>query len=377
MISDTFQADTDRALRAMVTQPALPHAPTPKTSVWSAPFRALPAAAAEGLAGLGEMLKGYGEVQGSLGVDSAGGMFSTQNDTERQQAEAARVAIQTRGPQGRNAVSAALRDVSESYRPDPATASTAENIVFGVTKGLGKAVGYTAVAGPFGAGALGIDEGLTATDDLQRKGVDDATAQGVGALTGAVSGASLLLPVVGPTAAKTVGLAVAGGPAAFIAQQAATRAILKDAGYAEIAEQYDPLDPAGLTLATLMPAAFAGLHIRGLAKAGKAAPEVVDAAMVHNLSLQQDVRTDAEPVLPLKAPVREAEVRADGVTPPTVEDPMQAVRQRVKQLEQDHPEGKLPEMERVRQEAKEGTDTELGTLDKDLVKVAAECALSL
>jgi hypothetical protein len=209
VISDTYQADTERAIGAMVTMPELPKAPEAKTSVWSAPFRALPAIASEMGAAVGEVLKGYGEVSGSLG-DSGGGMFSLQDDREKQEAEAARRRIQERGPQGRNQVSDALRDVAESYRPDPLTASTAENLVFGLTKTLGKAVGYTALAGPFGAGAFGIDEGLTATDELQRKGVDDVTAQKVGGLTGAAGAASVLLPVVGPTVGKTVALAVAG-----------------------------------------------------------------------------------------------------------------------------------------------------------------------
>ena len=41
----------------------------------------------------------------------------------------------------------------------------------------------------------------------------------------------------------------------FIAQQAASKAILANAGYDQIAEQYNPFDPGGLAVSTLVPAA--------------------------------------------------------------------------------------------------------------------------
>jgi hypothetical protein len=36
----------------------------------------------------------------------------------------------------------------------------------------------------------------------------------------------------------------------------------------------------------------------------------------------------------------------------------------------------MPEMQAVRREIEEGSDTELGTLDADLLRVAAECAFT-
>jgi len=391
VIGETWQADTDRAVRAMITAPELPRAPEPKSSVWSAPLRAIPAAAAEMGAGLGEIIKGYGEVAGSLG-DSGGGMFAAQDAREREEAEAARRAIQERGVRGRNQVSDALRDVSEGYRPDPATASTAENIVFALSKGAVKFGAYFA-SGPALPLAFGIDEGLTATDDLQRKGVDDVTATNVGVLTGAATAAGFALPIAGSTVGKTAALYAVGGPGAFVAQQAATREILREADYGAIGEQYDPLDPAGLAVATLLPAAFAGMHVRSLTRAPKVASEAVDAAMTHNLTLQQDVRAHApEPVLPLVPPVRDGTQRVDDVAPPKVEADaqLQAARERVKQLveaedapdivvrltEDGKPVTAKQELEAIRRQIEEGTDAELGTLDADLLKVAANCALS-
>lgn len=51
--------------------------------------------------------------------------------------------------------------------------------------------------------------------------------------------------MAGATWKSTAALAVAGGPASFIAQNAATREILQAADYSKLADQYDPLDPVG------------------------------------------------------------------------------------------------------------------------------------
>lgn len=211
----------------------------------------------------------------------------------------------------------AARDYERTLRPDPATASTAEQLVYGLGSGLTQAGVGAIVAGPAGAAAaLGGGEGATVTDDLQRQGVDDKTARMAGGVTGVVNAASVALPMFGPTLKATAGLYLAGGPGGFMAQQAATSAILERAGYAEIAKQFDPLDPLGLTLSALIPLPFAGWGAMRNVRAAKAAkgippqdgatgipaggtpkPEVptvpreaVDAAMVHNLTLQRQAQ---------------------------------------------------------------------------------------
>ena len=206
------------------------------------------------------------------------------------------------------------RDYERTLRPDPITAGTAEQVVYGLTSGLTEVAAGAVIAGPAGAAAaLGGGEGATVTDDLQRQGVDNRTARMAGAVTGVVNAASVALPLAGPTLKATAGLYVAGGPGGFMAQQAATSAILERAGYAKIAEQFDPLDPVGLTLSALIPLPFAAYGARRVMKAGKsgadatAKPEVapvpeaptvpreaVDAAMVHNLTLQRQAQ-DAVP----------------------------------------------------------------------------------
>src|SRR5690606_8398838 len=89
-----------------------------------------------------------------------------------------------------------------------------------------------------------------------------------------------------------------GGPASFITQQAATREILQNAGYEQLAEQYDPLDPVGLTLSTLLPLGFGAMAMRNAARARAKAPPIdtehVDAARVNLLREQVDAAGGGE-----------------------------------------------------------------------------------
>jgi hypothetical protein len=195
-------------------------------------------------------------------------------------------------------------------------------------------------------------------------------------------------------------------------QQQATRSILEAADYHDIAKQYDPLDPVGLTVATLVPAGFAAAAragARGAAKpleTGTKAPEIVptrddiDAAMVHNLTTLRDVH---------EAVAADIAARPVDETPPTVrseadqtvanqqspqpakvadEVTSDAYRARVEQLATEQPDlvARLDdagqpvrladELEAVRKAAQEGTETEFGALDAPLLQVAAECALA-
>jgi hypothetical protein len=107
--------------------------------------------------------------------------------------------------------------------------------------------------------------------------------------------------------------------------------------------------------------------------------------------LQQDARAGApDPVLPLVPPVRDVVPRADDIAPPKPAEDAAArvVSERVEVIEAEAPDlvvrkaedGALitakQELERIRREIDDGTDTQLGRLDGDLVKLAAECALS-
>lgn len=255
--------------------------------------------------------------------------------------------------QALDSVARSARDFERSLRPDPATASTAEQVVFGLTSGLTEAAAGAVIAGPMGAAAaLGVGEGAVLTDDLQRQGVDDKTARLAGAVGGVVNAASVMLPMAGPTLKATAALYLLGGPAGFMAQQAATRAILENADYSEIGAQFDPFDPVGLALSALIPLPFAAHGAMRIRKASsvdtsagrvkesgadatgkpevapvpapmstsadtivkpktdipKVSPEAVDAAMVHNLTLLRDAQEAVPPV------TRAAEVMRGPVT---------------------------------------------------------------
>jgi hypothetical protein len=161
-----------------------------------------------------------------------------------------------------------LRRKADEFAPNPETAHKADQILHGVVRGASKAVFDVATMGPVaGPVAFGIDEGNTAAQRLIDQGVDPATAAKVGVTTGIVQGASVALPVVGSTIPKTIGLALAGGPVSYMAQEKAAKEILKRADYSDIASQHDPFDPLGLGLSVVIPGAVAGLHVRGLTKA--------------------------------------------------------------------------------------------------------------
>ena len=289
-ILDAYQDSTDTALRVMATQPLTPEPVTPKHSTWSAPFRAVAAGAAEVAGNVMDTAGAFGQVSAAAGGLTPG--FDPDAAKNRNATVEAFDKLKTDGINWRTDEAQQAYKFGADLRPDPLTAGTAENIVFGLTKGLTKAIGAAATLGPVGgAAAFGVSEGLTTAEDLANQGVDQQTRSKVGAVTGAMSAAGVVLPVAGKTLAQTAGLVLVGGPASFMAQQQATRSILENANYGEIAKQYDPLDPVGLTVATLLPAGFAAYAKRGgfAQHAGPTAtPEAVDAAMVQNLTVARD-----------------------------------------------------------------------------------------
>jgi hypothetical protein len=310
-----FEANMHSASQAaLMPAPTLPK-PKNERSAWRAVdaiVRAVPVAAGELAAGVADVATG----------------------SARQLREAARVKSpeETRKQaregldwDSENELSRSIRGGLDVYRPDPATASTAESFVFEAARVLGKGVGLALTTGPAAIPLLATSEGMEATDKLQQMGVSNAAAQRVGVVTALATGAGAAIPVApalaGMTAgniAKVVGLAGVSGPATFMAQQQMTRDILSAANYADIAKQYDPLDPWGLAL-SMAPGLGIGLATLGMRGAktkratddkGQAQPaiepvakppeiaakpepvsqETVDSAMVHNLTLMRDAQ---------------------------------------------------------------------------------------
>lgn len=401
---DAYQDSTDTALRVMAARPLEPEAPTPKRSAWTTPFRAVAAGAAEVAGNVMDTAGAFGQVSAAAGGLTPG--FDPDAAKNRNATVEAFDKLKTDGINWRTDEAQQAYKFGADLRPDPLTAGTAENIVFGLTKGLTKAIGAAATLGPVGgAAAFGVSEGLTTAEDLANQGVDQQTRSKVGAVTGAMSAAGVVLPVAGKTLAQTAGLVLVGGPASFMAQQQATRSILENANYGEIAKQYDPLDPVGLTVATLLPAGFAAYAKRG-GFGPRATPEAIDAAMVQNLTVARDVHGDVSPEQV------KSMIGADEVPPtaplPAVKDSLtteakagipvmegnqdvtpDAYAARVEALTKDQPdliarldEAGQPvkladELAAIKKQAQEGTDTDFGALDAPLLKTAIECALSL
>jgi len=402
-LGDAFQASTDKALEVLASRPIEPGPPAPKHSAWSVIPRALAAAGAEVGANVMDVANAYGQTAAATGA-MANPMLPDDAATRKERFDAfdkiKTDGIDWRGTEGQQAYTYA-RDL----RPDPQTAGTAENIVFGLTKGLTKAIGSAVVLGPAGgATVFGTSEGMTTAEDLAVQGVDQPTRTKVGAVVGAVSAAGMALPVAGQTLTQTAALVAVGGPGSFVAQQAASRAILENADYHDQAQQYDPLDPTGLALATLLPAGFAAYAKRGgFAKPGtpgeppapKVTPDEADAVMVHNLTAAADAHEATDPTPFVKAmeeaspPKQEAQPMSQPDQPAAKPQDTQAVDPRLEAIKTEQPdltvkvsEDGTPvkltdELEAAKKLAQEGTDDSLGINDAPLLKVAAECFLSL
>ena len=284
----------DEQVQASLNTAPAPVAPPAKFSAWSAIPRAIGVAAGEGVASAADLV-------------NAARVF---RDTPSREIAASGLPTSAYSSE----LGDTVRKYLDDFRPDPNTATTAEQVLFGFSRGLAKVVPATIAAGPVGAIVAGIEEGMTVSDELRRKGVGADARTKAGMIQGAGL-ASAALPLLGTTLAETAALYVAGGPGGFMAQQALTRQILRDAGHDQIAAGYDPFDPVGLAVASLIPAGFTAYGLRGQVKAARAKaaadfnagpvpseptpvaaavadaykpappripPEVVDAAMVQN-----------------------------------------------------------------------------------------------
>lgn len=279
MLDAMFQEGTDKALDDRVSRPL--QAPTARpsfgASLWNttkAPFAGVGAGANESAGFMSDILGAFGAVQAGYGLQADPTLLFDAKEREKriQAGQTSRDEIQS-GEAFSTQLGSGFRATARSFAPDAATANAAEQILFGVTRFGSKAVGYSLLGGPIpGAVVTGADEGMTEADRLKAEGVDLETRTKVGVVAGASSAAAVALPVAGKTLAQTAALVAAGGPGSFIAQQAASRSILENAGYDQLADQYDPFDPVGLAVSTLVPAAFGAHAMRGAARSPKPSP---------------------------------------------------------------------------------------------------------
>jgi soluble lytic murein transglycosylase-like protein len=263
------QNDIDTALSAMAARPPEP-AQRDERTAWSAPWRATKAATAEVLASTADVLKGFGAASAMtmeadpLARAAVGEQRARQGAAEGREQIAAGTAMQS-------GVGESFRNVAKDLAPDPATAGMAEQLVFGVVRPVTKLVAGAVIGGPIGMAAAAAEEGFTQSEELRTQGVDVGTRTAVGALTAAATAAGAFLPIAGQTLKGTAALYALGGPGAFMAQQQATRSILENADYADLAKKYDPLDPVGLAVSALVPLPFAAAGAVRNARTARAA----------------------------------------------------------------------------------------------------------
>lgn len=276
--------------------------PPKRFSTWGM-FAAAPkgvaAGAAEGTASTADILGAFGQVDATIPVWQD--MFSSSPDAEKRRKEQIEATDKLRknGIDYNSEAGRSFRNVSAAYTPDAQTTHVAESAVFNLFRVGSKAITAAATMGNIpGAVVAGVEEGFTQADQLGQQGVDLATRTKVGAVTAVTNAVGFALPAAGKTWLQTGALALAGGPVSFVAQNAATREILQAADYSKLADQYDPLDPVGLTLSTVLPLGFGALAMRGAKVKGgatvqdapKVAPpdDLVDAARVQLVRQNMD-----------------------------------------------------------------------------------------
>lgn len=289
---DTYGDSNARAIDYQASLPQEPPKPQPKWNAWSSPLRGPVSGVAKSLSNLADVVQGYGAA-GAIAAEADPVAISVLGKQAIEQGAAeGRRQIAT-GEATRSEVGDSLRAAADAYKPDPATAGRAEQLIFGLTEGVTKAVAHALTMGPAAPVTFGVDTGMDVASELAAKGIDQDTALKAAAAYGGVNALAFLLPVAGNTWGQTMGLGALSGPVSFMAGQQATRTILSQADYARIAEQYDPLEPWGLA-ASMLPFGFGALAMRGRTPFKAAPTEAVDAAMVHNLTLKADANRAAD-----------------------------------------------------------------------------------
>lgn len=263
MSLDSLYADRlDALYRDRVRNPAPP--PEESFSLWSALGAGLKGPAGGVLQTSGsvsDLLSGFGTALASTG-GSAQGMFSAGSDEERKQEDAARKRM-LEGQAFDTSAGRVLRQTADRFAP-PETAHIADRVLYDIFRVGSKAILDVSTMGVVpGALVFGLDEGNTTTQTLVEKhGIDPVTAAKVGIGTGVIAGLTAGIPAVGSTIPRTVGLALATGPAAYVAQEKMAKTILQNANYPETAAEHD-LTALGFGL-SMVPLAVGGVHIRNL-----------------------------------------------------------------------------------------------------------------
>lgn len=306
-----LQEGTDTALDDQVARPRAPKAaeiPFSFGGLLASPFRGIGGGVSKTLAFNAEVAGAFGQVWGGYGGDSAGGMFSTQSDAERKQAEAARQKILKEGIDYSNEAGDVFRARAADILPDPKTAHASAQVVAGLADYATRAVGYSITLGPMAAPVFGTDVGFEEADRLKQQGVDLGTRTKAGVVAGAINAAAMAVPMHGATAPIRFGKGVAAGESAMVGQSLAEREILRAAGYDKIAESFDPLDPVALALG-IVPGAI-GARYGAPKQVGKLRTEA-DVRKAAQLTPAEQARSDAYERSPTNLAELERAIKAE------------------------------------------------------------------
>lgn len=220
--------------------------------------------------------------------------------------------------------------------PDPSTTGTLGQILYGAANIIPEAIGGGAIAAASGPGAVGAS--VAAPSFLQaykaerfakagvhgNKPVDDLTALGIGAITGASTAVGIATPLkLAPKmgVGANIGLSTGANVGTGMATRGATGALLEARGYPEMAAQYKMLDGQAMFVDAVMGAAFgaggvyAHNRMNPAAKPAKGEPvpasplpSDIDTALTLNNMLHHNV--DTAPGLPADTPSMAAHVAA-------------------------------------------------------------------
>lgn len=138
---------------------------------------------------------------------------------------------------------------SRKYRPNPITVGTAGQISNELTAIVPRTVVGTVTGGPAGgAVAAGVPAGFSESDRLQSEGVDSATANTAGVVTGLTTGIGAVLPGGGfaKSAWTDASIAAGGNVALGVVQRKSVHEILADGGYHDMAAQYQAFDKTAM-----------------------------------------------------------------------------------------------------------------------------------
>ena len=204
----------------------------------------------------------------------------------------------------------ARRDVAR-FMPGP-DVGTFGQLLFGGAQIIPQAIAGGVSGGPAGAAALpGVLQGYQTMLDMQAKGVDQATAAGVGGIQGVMTAAGVAIPAtMAGRLLPTIGLGVGANVAQGAVTRGSTSALLEARGYADMAKQYQAFDTEAMIIDAVLGAAL-GTVALGLERATGAAripPSAVDDALRANQRQHADVRTS--PGVPADPASRTAHAQA-------------------------------------------------------------------